>query len=161
MEPSSRPAMHADAPAIARLVGMGREELAPTRGGELWSLLDARPEPPDGSIHEAITDEDQLLQVGLIDEIVLGYASVHLDALPDATLLAVIDEVYVEREARGVGVGHGLMGSILAWATELGCRGVDANVLPGNRAAKNFFESAGLVARAIVVHRPLTRSQVK
>lgn len=160
MEPPSRSAVDADVPAIARLVTMAREELAPTRGGELWALRAARPEPPDDSLREAIADPTQLLQVGLIDDVVLGYASVGLEDLSDATLLAVITEVYVEPEARGVGVGHGLIGAVLRWATEHGARGLDASVLPGNRAAKNFFETAGLVARSIVVHRPLDQEQV-
>jgi hypothetical protein len=33
--------------------------------------------------------------------------------------------------------------------------GIDAVALPGMRETKNFFEAAGLVARAIVVHKAL------
>jgi hypothetical protein len=47
------------------------------------------------------------------------------------------------------------MEAVLAWAGERGCVGVDALALPGSRETKNFFESFGLVARAIVVHRDL------
>ena len=47
------------------------------------------------------------------------------------------------------------MDAVLAWAGEQGCVGVDALALPGDRATKNFFETFGLVARAIVVHRDL------
>jgi hypothetical protein len=36
-----------------------------------------------------------------------------------------------------------------------GCVGIDALALPGNRQTKNFFESFGFTARAIVVHRRL------
>jgi hypothetical protein len=49
------------------------------------------------------------------------------------------------------------MEAVLAWCDERGCFGVDALALPGNRETKNFFESFGLVARAIVVHRRLDR----
>ena len=52
-------------------------------------------------------------------------------------------------------VGAGKLDEVLAWCTERGCRGVDALALPGNRETKNFFETAGLVARAIVVHKRL------
>ena len=38
-------------------------------------------------------------------------------------------------------------------AAAQGCFGVDSLALPGDRHTKNFFESFGLVARAIVVHR--------
>ena len=37
-----------------------------------------------------------------------------------------------------------------------GCFGVDSLALPGDRHTKNFFESFGLVARAIIVHRSLS-----
>jgi hypothetical protein len=47
------------------------------------------------------------------------------------------------------------MAAIVESAEEAGCFGLDALVLPGNRATKNFFEASGLTARAIVVHRSL------
>jgi hypothetical protein len=47
------------------------------------------------------------------------------------------------------------MNGIVEWCTARGCVGVDGLALPGNRATKNFFETFGLVARAIVVHRRL------
>jgi hypothetical protein len=48
-----------------------------------------------------------------------------------------------------------MMQALVDWCTERGCMGVDSLALPGDRHTKNFFESFGLVARAIVVHRPL------
>ena len=43
----------------------------------------------------------------------------------------------------------------MAHATAAGAIGVDALALPGDRATKNFFETFGLKARAIVVHLSL------
>jgi hypothetical protein len=54
-----------------------------------------------------------------------------------------------------VGVGEAVMDHLVAWCRAQGCFGVDSLALPGDRQTKNFFESFGLVARAIVVHRPL------
>jgi GNAT superfamily N-acetyltransferase len=70
---------------------------------------------------------------------------------------AVADLValYTEPEARGVGIAARLMDAVSAWATEHGAAGMDAAVLPGNRSAKNFFESFGMKARLIRVHRQL------
>jgi hypothetical protein len=48
-----------------------------------------------------------------------------------------------------------LMDQLVEWCRERGCIGVDSLALPGDRATKNFFESFGLVARAIIVHRRL------
>jgi hypothetical protein len=44
------------------------------------------------------------------------------------------------------------MDSLLAWASERGCQGVDATALPGDRATKNFFEGSGFTARLLVMH---------
>ena len=52
-------------------------------------------------------------------------------------------------------LGEALMNAVLGWCRDKGCRGVDSLALPGNRAAKNFFESFGLTARQILVHRSL------
>ena len=48
------------------------------------------------------------------------------------------------------------MQALVDWCAARGCFGVDSLALPGDRHSKNFFESFGLVARAIIVHRPLS-----
>ena len=47
------------------------------------------------------------------------------------------------------------MDLLVAWAQERGAVGIDALALPGDRHTKNFFETFGLTARALVVHRDL------
>ena len=44
---------------------------------------------------------------------------------------------------------------VLDWCRAAGCVGVDSLALPGNRHTKNFFETFGFKARALVVHRSL------
>ena len=151
----ARPATRADLPRLVELVREAVAELTPTRGGAVWARHDARPEPVEPSLAAAIGDPDQLVLVGTIDGTAIGLATVRLEDLHDGGRLAVVDEIYVEDGARGVGVGEALMEAVLTWARERGCVGVDSLALPGNRHTKNFFESFGLVARAIVVHRAL------
>jgi hypothetical protein len=43
----------------------------------------------------------------------------------------------------------------MASAAAAGAVGIEATALPGDRATKNFFETHGLVARALTVHRRL------
>jgi ribosomal protein S18 acetylase RimI-like enzyme len=143
-----------EVPLLARLSRQARAELEPTRGGELWALLDA-PEDPEAALGEAIGRDDRLVLAGTIDDAVIGYAVAGLEKLPNGEILAVLSDLYVEPEARQVGVGEALMNAALGWCREKGCRGLDSLALPGNRAAKNFFESFGLVARQILVHRSL------
>ena len=68
--------------------------------------------------------------------------------------LGVIEEIYVETEARAVGVGELLVERLVAFCVDAGCVGVDAAALPGHRQAKNFFERAGFTARLLVMHKP-------
>lgn len=153
---SARAATRDDLAALCRLAEEAIEELQPTRGGAVWARHQARERPVERSIVAALDDPEALVVAGSIDDAVVGYAVVRVDRLRDGGLLAVLDDIFVHPDARGVGVGAAIMDAVIAWATERGCIGVDSVALPGNRATKNFFESYGLVARAIVVHRPLT-----
>jgi ribosomal protein S18 acetylase RimI-like enzyme len=152
---SARLATRDDLARIVALARQGAAELRPTRGGEIWALREARAEPLEQSIGGAIDDRDQLAVVGSINATIVGFAAVHTEILRDDSELAVIDEIYVEEEARSVAVGETMMREVLAWCEARGCRGIDALALPGNRATKNFFETFGLKARGIVVHRSL------
>ena len=100
-------------------------------------------------------DEKRPVWLGTIDESAVGYATAHVEQLRDGTVLGVIDHLFVESEARDVGVGEALMNALLAWFRSQGCTAADATALPGNRETKNFFETAGFSARLIVMHHRL------
>jgi GNAT superfamily N-acetyltransferase len=75
--------------------------------------------------------------------------------LRDGTRLGQIVELFVTADARSVSVGEGLLDQLVDWCRDEGCVGIDAFALPGHRAAKNFFETAGFTARALVMHHEL------
>lgn len=152
---AARPASSDDLPRIADLARAAIAELRATKGGEVWARREARQEPIDDSLAADLGNTDAIVLVGAIDDAVIGYAVAVIEKLLDNGELARLTDVYVEPEARGVGVGEMLLDAVVAWATERRCTGIDSLALPGNRETKNFFESFGLVARAIVVHRPL------
>jgi GNAT superfamily N-acetyltransferase len=152
---SARPATAADVGRLAVLAEQAVAEIAATKGGDIWARREARQPPYEASFASDLAADDRLVLVGAIDETVIGYAVVRIEALHDRGALGVIDDIYVEPGAREVGVGECLMNGIVEWCTARGCVGVDGLALPGNRATKNFFETFGLVARAIVVHRRL------
>jgi ribosomal protein S18 acetylase RimI-like enzyme len=155
---AARRATADDLGVVTDLARRGIAELEPQRGGAVWVRREARREPLEPVFRRLLTDDDHGLFVGTIDGVVVGYAAVHReDVYPDG-VLAVIDDLYVEPDARAVGVGEALMDELVAWARGHSCLGIDALVLPGNRESKNFFETFGLTARAIVVHRSLDRS---
>lgn len=155
MTESAHEASAGDTLEVAALAAAARAELVDQRGGELWTLREDRGPLTADRVRTLLEDPHHLVLVGSYEGVTLGYAVVHLEDLVDGSLLAVVDELYVDAAARGVGVGEALMDLVLERARALGCRGVDALALPGNRAAKNFFERFGLTARAILVHRAL------
>jgi GNAT superfamily N-acetyltransferase len=157
MDEGCRRAAVEDLVAVASLVDEAVAELEPTKGGAVWARREGPALPPDDDLAAALADPETLLAVGTIDDTVVGYVLVRVEHLRDGGRLAVLDAVYVLEGARGVGVGEQMITRVLEWASEQRCIGVDSLALPGNRATKNFFETHGLVARAIVVHRSLER----
>ena len=67
----------------------------------------------------------------------------------------VLDVCFVEPGAREGGLGQLLLEHALDWFRARRCTGVDGTALPGDRAAKQFYESAGFKARLLVMHLPL------
>lgn len=155
MEEGCRPAVPADAGRLGELAAAAIDELRPQRGGAVWSRREARAQPPGASILSALGDPLRLVVAGTIDDVVVGYAVVRRERLRTGEWIGVVEDLFVEPGAREVGVGEAMMDHLLAWCRQHGCVGIDALALPGNRAAKNFFERFGLTARAIVVHRDL------
>lgn len=151
MEVGARPAMPADIPLLEELAATALSELLTNKGGSLFSRREARARP----LEDLMADSSAIVAAGTIDDAVVGYAVATAELLRDGSRLAVISDLFVEDAAREVGVGEALIDELVRWARAAGCVGLDAVVLPGNRAAKNFFETFGLTARAIVVHRGL------
>jgi ribosomal protein S18 acetylase RimI-like enzyme len=158
---AARQATEDDLDRLAQLTAEAVAEQAEARGGSIWSRREARQVPARDSLAAALADPDHLVLAGTIDGTVIGYAVVGLEALADGSRLGVVSDVYVEPEARSVGVGEAMIDQVLAWCTDAGCVGVDALALPGNRHTKNFFETFGFKARALVVHRPLVEPPLR
>ncbi len=150
-----RPATDADVPRLAELARQVAAELTPMRGGAVWRAQEARTEPLTEDLVGLLGDPARRVLVGTLDDVVMGYAVARLERLNDGTLLGVIDDIYVEEGARGVGIGEGMINDIIAWCEDAGCVGIDAMALPGHRLTKNFFEESGFSARKLVMHRRL------
>jgi GNAT superfamily N-acetyltransferase len=151
----ARPATVEDVERLAELTAHAVAEQVDGRGGRVWSQREARSVPAHASLRAAVSDPAQLVLVGTIDGTVIGYLAARTEALADGTLLGVVTDIFVEPGARGVGVGEVMVEEAISWCTERGCVGIDALALPGNRETKNFFETFGFKARALVVHRSL------
>ena len=95
-----------------------------------------------------------LVVVGLIDDVVVGFARCQIVTV-GSRRVACVDDLFVHSEARGVGVGASMLGRIREWACENECSHLESQVLPGNREAKNFFERMGMVTRRMQVSTEL------
>ncbi|MCB1037937.1 MAG: GNAT family N-acetyltransferase [Acidimicrobiales bacterium] len=154
---AARPADAHDLPAMAALARDARSELEVQRGGPVWRARSARTDPVEDRLVEEIgrPGVEGCAVVGTIDGVVVGYGVSTLEPLTDGSILSVVSDLYVAPAARGVGVGEAMMDLLVGHAGDHGARGIDALALPGDRETKNFFETFGLKARAIVVHRDL------
>ena len=152
---AARRAVATDTERLAELARAAVAELEPTRGGSVWKDREARREPLEEGFAGSIADPDQLVLVGTIDGTPVGYTVVVDEALDSGAVLGVVQDIFVEEEARGVGVGEAMMEEALVWCRSRGCVGVDAMALPGHRTTKNFFEDSGFSARLLIMHHDL------
>ena len=142
---------------IARTVSIVEAEQATTRTerGGRWHLDHDGPSESAQVRHGAtLSDDRQTLVVGCIDNVVVGVASAALSTTTTGQL-CMIDELVVHPDARAVGVGSAILEEVRHWALSHNCEAIESQVLPGNRAAKNFFERVGMKTRKMRVSADL------
>lgn len=153
----ARPADADDIAEIERLAQLLVDELEPTRGGSIWARRERREAPYAATYTALLERDDALVVVGTVHDVVVGFGVVLLETLRDGGVLGVITDLFVDPGARSVGVGEAMVGAIVGFCSDHDCVGIDALVLPGHRAAKNFFEESGFTARALVMHHKPAR----
>ena len=149
---------------MPRLLEMAQElveAVTAQRGGSLLVGSDGRPpvrrwEPRAAGANCWLT-EVALVLVGTLDDVVTGFGVCHVErgrrprAAGGARRLLRRTRG-AGRGARAAAAGHR---AVLAGGAR-GCRGVDGIALPGDREAKNFYESAGFKARLLTMYRGST-----
>ena len=145
-----------DSNCLERLATEAEQELIQKRGGLTLSKENPNYGDAKSYFKSAFSDSSIEVFVGTIDDVIVGFGVIKLGNLEDGTAHASIKALYVEEAARSIGVGEAMMDEMLICATSYKAEAVDAVALPGDRATKNFFETYGLVARAIIVQKALT-----
>lgn len=135
---------------MAELHRLAVRATLPERGGEVFAARETAGEPLEEWLRERASQGG--VWAGTVDESVVGYAVATVEDARGGVRLARIEALFVEQEARGVGVGAALMSAILEWSVANSCTGVDAWALPGDRNTKNFFEGSGFSARLLTMH---------
>ena len=151
---SARVGDEADVAVTAGLAAQAMIVVRDERGGR-WHLdHDIDQISPTHKHLAAVDAQDERLVVGCIDDIVVGYGLAHLSPTT-AGQLCMISELVVHPEAQAIGVGSEVLAEVRAWAIEQSCQAIESQVLPGNRAAKNFFERVGMKTRKMRVSADL------
>ena len=97
-----------------------------------------------------IADSSTNTFVAGVDETVMGYLVAKLGQT-NSGKIATIEQVFVTKDARNIGIGDALVSATIAWAKAESLVALDGFALPGDRETKNLFERSGLVARLITV----------
>lgn len=156
----ARPAGPADVAPCERLLAEGLRSLTDRRGGAALAA-DPDPEsPPAGTeraaerLAEWMGVPGHVLLAGTLDGGVAGVAAGHVREITGERV-GVVDCLYVEPDARGVGIGTALTDALVQAFIDLACTAADAQALPGDRETKQRFEAAGFSARLLVLRRRL------
>lgn len=144
----------ADVVDLLTALGEHRARQRHGRRGLASDVAGRRPTDTSDEVRTYLDREDRRALVGLVDQCVVGICLCRTESAGDHHR-GVIDACFVEPEARQVGVGEALVEAAVAWFDQRGVDGIDGTAHPGDRQAKQFLESAGFVARLIVMHRPL------
>ena len=83
---------------------------------------------------------------------IVGYAKGDIDV---KGTICTVGHVFVDPQARQLGIGAGLVGEIARVAKSKGCQTLDAVALPGDRKMKNLYERIGMPARLLIASKNL------
>lgn len=153
MEVGSRRASAEDLAVLVDLYRSLEKEMVALH--PMWPLADGLAEPVEDSIAKALADPDTSIYLGTIDDVPVGLLLIRVEELlPQAggAWVGAIRLVFVDHDAREIGVGEVMRDQALSEHRAMGIRLFDAHVLPGHRLAKNFFEAGGFSARLIIMH---------
>lgn len=155
MNVEARPATSADLEELIRMYGLLAEEQRALR--YMWPLADGLAFPLEETFARILDDDSAVLVIGSIDGVPFGFGHATVDELlpqAEGLIVGTVRHIFVEEEARGVGIGETMIGHLLEALHDRGVTAFDARVSPGHRNAKNFFEANGFSARLIVMHNP-------
>ena len=115
-------------------------------------LSSSNPPPPAAALEEIVASPATVLLVARIDGEIVGSLTLALFRIPTG-LRAWIEDVVVDGEARGKGVGEALNRFAIDVAAERGARTVDLTSRPSREAANRLYQRLGFEPRETNVYR--------
>ena len=144
-----RSASEDDVMAIVDLANEARMEIAQFRGHDQLLEVSSSTEQQWST---TITSSKNIVLVALRSLSIVGYAKGDIDA---KGTICMVSHVFVDPQARQLGIGAGLIGEIARVAKAKGCQTLDAVALPGDRKMKNLYERIGMPARLLIASKTL------
>ena len=114
----------------------------------------------DAELEEILADDERPVFAAVEGERVLGYAFCIFQQHKDNNILTdiktlYIDDLCVDENTRGTGVGKSLYEYVLDFAREKGCYNVTLNVWSCNEGAMKFYEKMGLLPQKVGMEKIL------
>jgi len=134
---------------IARCVD---DELVSALAGLVPQLSSSNPAPSQAQLDEIVSSPVTELFVARVDGQIAGALTLAVFRLPTG-LRAWIEDVVVDSDARGAGVGEALNRAALAEAKRRGAVTVDLTSRPSREAANRLYQRLGFVTRETNVYR--------
>lgn len=115
-------------------------------------LSSSNPPPSRTQLDEIVSSPATVLFVARVDGQIVGALTLALFRIPTA-LRAWIEDVVVDGDVRGSGVGEALSRAALAEAKSRGALTVDLTSRPSREAANRLYQRLGFVVRETNVYR--------
>ena len=154
MSESARFAEISDLVEFEYLHASSRENINGRKGAEQWLEINSLKGDSDVLFQNLVNDSNYLCVLGLYEDHPFGFLIAEQTQL-QGELSVDIREVFVDPEAREVGIGEAMMDFLLEWARSASAATLTSRALPGDRELKNFFERYKVTARLIEVARRL------
>ena len=151
----ARLATKQDIPSIEDIRERHLQSIEGQRGAALLKAREIMPPVGFTPLSAAIEKNDCTVLSGGYDSVVFGYGFAVIEQLDPDTRIGRLTEFIVDAEIRKSGIGEAMMNLLVEILRSQGCSGIDSQALPGDRDTKNFFESFGLKARLLTVHRSI------
>lgn len=118
----------------------------------LPQLSTSSPPVADGDLREIVGSDATTLLAAVIDGSYVGFLTVVTFRIPTG-MRAWIEDVVVDADVRGRGVGEALVRAGIAVAQSRGARTVDLTSRESRVAANKLYQRVGFVTRATNVYR--------
>ena len=115
-------------------------------------LSSSSPPPSHDQLAELVDSPSTVLFLARVDGVILGSLTLVFYRIPTG-LKAVIEDVVVDGEARGRGVGEQLSTAALDEARRRGAKDVSLSSRPSREAANRLYLRLGFVARDTNMYR--------